>query len=130
MILAGATIFLTEGISNAAAVAVVRNMFQRVSGASVERMRERVLGIDAPPVRCTAIYSKTDGVVHWRSCIERRQENTENIEVYGSHCGMAVHPAVLYAIANRLYQSIDAWEPFRSQPTCVSMLYPEPAYAE
>ncbi len=111
-------------------VSVVRGAFRRLSGASVERMRARLPSLQAPPVRCTAVYSKTDGVVSWRSCIERSAHNTENIEVYGSHCGMSVHPAVLYAVADRLQQPLDDWAPFRDAQGCSSLLYPKPVYAD
>ena len=36
----------------------------------------------------------------------------ENIEVYGSHCGLGYHPAAVYAIADRLAQSEGAWKKF------------------
>ncbi len=65
-----------------------------------------------PPVPSTAIYSKTDGIVPWRSCLEPETETTENIEVPGSHCGLGVNGFVLYAIAERLSQPIDQWRPF------------------
>ena len=37
---------------------------------------------------------------------------SENIEVVSSHIGMAVHPAVLYAVAERLAQPEGGWQPF------------------
>lgn len=67
---------------------------------------------DAPPVPSTAIYSKTDGVVAWRNCIEPASATTDNIEVYGSHCGLGVNPAVLYAVADRLALPEGGWAPF------------------
>ncbi len=67
---------------------------------------------EAPPVPSTAIYSKTDGVVAWRSCVEPEATTTDNIEVLGSHCGLGVNPAVLYAVADRLAQAEDHWAPF------------------
>lgn len=66
----------------------------------------------APPVPSTAIYSKSDGVVAWQSCIEPEAETTDNIEVPGSHCGLGVNAAVLYAVADRLAQPEGAWKPF------------------
>ncbi len=52
----------------------------------------------------TAIYSRTDGVVAWRMAMEEPSALTDNIEVYGSHCGLGFNPAVYYAIADRLSQ--------------------------
>ena len=47
------------------------------------------------PVPSTAIYSRTDGVVAWRSCIDAEAETAENVEVPGSHIGLLHNPAVL-----------------------------------
>ena len=66
----------------------------------------------APPVPTTSIYSRSDGVVAWQCCVQAGGARTENIEVEGSHTGMAVHPLVLHAIADRLAQPEAAWQPF------------------
>ena len=39
-------------------------------------------------------------------------DDIDNIEIRGSHCGMSVHPAALYAIADRLAQGSETWRPF------------------
>jgi pimeloyl-ACP methyl ester carboxylesterase len=67
-----------------------------------------------PPVPCTAIYSKTDGIAAWRSCCEEASPLTENVEVASSHCGIGHHPAALLVIADRLAQPEGAWRPFRA----------------
>ena len=70
-------------------------------------------GADAPPsVPSTAIYSRTDGIVHWQIAMERPGPMTDNIEVYGSHCGLGFNPAVYYAIADRLAQPDGEFVPF------------------
>jgi triacylglycerol lipase len=38
-----------------------------------------------------AVYSRTDGIVDWRACLD---PEANCVEVDGSHCGMAVNPAV------------------------------------
>jgi triacylglycerol lipase len=54
-------------------------------------------------VPATIVYSKTDGVVHWTSCIDRSgAKNVENIEVLSSHCGMGLNTDVLKVVADRL----------------------------
>jgi pimeloyl-ACP methyl ester carboxylesterase len=63
-------------------------------------------------VPCTAIYSRTDGIVAWRMAMEEPGALTDNIEVYGSHCGLGFNPAVYYAIADRLAQPEGEFEPF------------------
>jgi pimeloyl-ACP methyl ester carboxylesterase len=55
-----------------------------------------------PPVPCTAIYSKSDGIVAWRCCLEDPAPNTECAEVRGSHFGMVVNRQVLRVLATRL----------------------------
>ena len=65
-----------------------------------------------PPVPSTAIFSKEDGVVAWENCREPEDAQTDNIQVFGSHCGLGVNPIVLYAVADRLAQADGAWKPF------------------
>jgi pimeloyl-ACP methyl ester carboxylesterase len=65
-----------------------------------------------PRVPTTSIYSRSDGVVAWQSSLEPASANTESIEVVSSHVGMAVHPLVLFAVAERLAQPEGAWRPF------------------
>ena len=76
-----------------------------------------------PPVPCTAIYSRSDGVVAWQGCLERESATTENIEVQGSHCGLGHNPGAVYAIADRLAHPQGQWQPFRRSGTR-SLLYP------
>ncbi len=80
--------------------------------ALARRLRESV---EPLPVPTTSIYSREDGVVPWRNCIEPPHARAENIEVHGSHCGMGVNPAVLYVVADRLATPVDAWRPFRRE---------------
>lgn len=65
-----------------------------------------------PPVPTTAIYSKGDGVVAWQNCRDKPAERVQNIEVRGSHCGLGVNPAVLFAVADRLAQDPADWHAF------------------
>jgi hypothetical protein len=66
----------------------------------------------APPVPTTSIYSRTDGVCAWQVCREDPAPNRESIEVQGSHTGLGHHPAVVFAIADRLAQKEGEWQPF------------------
>jgi pimeloyl-ACP methyl ester carboxylesterase len=66
-----------------------------------------------PPVPTTSIYSKLDGVCHWRACVQHGgHEQIENIEVFGSHTGMGVNAQALFVIADRLSQRRNEWQPF------------------
>jgi hypothetical protein len=76
-------------------------------------------------VPVTSIYSRSDGVASWQKCVEDNGAERENIEVFGSHCGLGHNPAVLLAIADRLAQPEDAWAPF-TPPRRLHHLFPRP----
>src|SRR3954468_10806565 len=78
-----------------------------------------------PPVPTTAIFSRTDGVCAWQGCMEKSGAETESIEVESSHCGMGHHPAVVYAVADRLAQKEGQWRPF-DRSGWRSVVYPDP----
>jgi pimeloyl-ACP methyl ester carboxylesterase len=67
------------------------------------------------PVPATSIYSRSDGVVAWQSCLDTPGPLRENVEVWSSHCGLGHHPAALLVIADRLAQPAGAWRPFVSR---------------
>jgi triacylglycerol lipase len=50
-------------------------------------------------VRLTSVYSKQDGVVRWQSCVV---PYAENVEVRGTHVGLAFNPEAYVAIATAL----------------------------
>ncbi|HEX8647573.1 MAG TPA: alpha/beta hydrolase [Thermoleophilaceae bacterium] len=55
---------------------------------------------DLPPeVGYVSVYSRTDGVVDWRACLD---EGARHVEVRASHCGMAVNVATYEALATAL----------------------------
>ncbi|MGI9615416.1 MAG: alpha/beta fold hydrolase [Acidimicrobiales bacterium] len=89
-------------------------MFEAASGTRVaslpddfaERMAE------APPVPTTSIFSKTDGVVAWRSCIDHSEGHVENVEVVGSHIGLPSNPWAIYVVGDRLAHAPGSWLPF------------------
>jgi pimeloyl-ACP methyl ester carboxylesterase len=86
-----------------------------------EQIRESHL---PPPVPSTAIYSKEDGIVSWRNCVEPADAWTDNIQVRGSHCGLGVNPVVLMAIADRLAQRDGEWKPFDRAGPLRQLVYP------
>jgi hypothetical protein len=71
-------------------------------------------------VPTTSIYSKSDGVVCWRGCVQQRGEHVENIAVEASHLGMPTHPEVLRIVANRLAQPEGTWRPYGAKRSVVS----------
>jgi hypothetical protein len=86
-----------------------------------ERMTGEPMGLpethgplsEPPPVPCTAIVSRSDGIVPWPFANETPGPCAETIEIESSHLGMAVHPLAVHAIADRLDQPEGAWQPFR-----------------
>ena len=87
-------------------------IYEFTSGKSSLDARHWQQVTQTPRVPATAIYSRSDGVVAWQNSVERSGAYTESIEVVSSHMGMAVHPAVLYAVAERLAQPEGRWQPF------------------
>ncbi len=89
-----------------------------------EFVRERDnVDLDQIPVPSTSIYSRSDGVVSWQSCIQSEGDASENIEVRGSHVGLGVNVAAGLVIADRLAQDVSDWKPFEPK-TPASWLFP------
>jgi len=80
---------------------------------------------ERPPlhVPTTSIYSRSDGIVNWKLCLEAKSPIAENVEIFGSHSGMGFNSAAAYVIADRLLQPIGGWQRFRS-PLLLRALYP------
>jgi hypothetical protein len=76
-------------------------------------------------VPTTAIFSRTDGICAWQGCMEKSSARAESIEVESSHCGMGHHPAVVYAVADRLAQVEGQWKPF-DRSGWRAIVYPDP----
>ncbi|ONF97766.1 esterase/lipase family protein [Sphingomonas jeddahensis] len=81
------------------------------------------------PFPSTAIWSRDDGIVPWASCVEPHCDTSDNIEVFGSHFGLPINAAVMYAIADRLAQPEDAWKPFDRRGLWRAMAYPSAGHA-
>jgi pimeloyl-ACP methyl ester carboxylesterase len=69
-------------------------------GACCERFREALAGPFPDDVHWTALYSRTDGVVDWRACLDPQAD--ELVEVRASHCGMALNAGVYAEVAAAL----------------------------
>ena len=82
------------------------------SGKSAHDPLRRQRLTQALNMPATSIYSRSDGVVAWQTSLAAEAPNVENIEVVSSHVGMGGHPAVLYAVADRLAQPEGMWQPF------------------
>jgi pimeloyl-ACP methyl ester carboxylesterase len=70
-------------------------------------------GRQALPVPSTSVYSREDGIVDWRACLQEVGPTSENVAVHGSHLGLGHNPAALWVVADRLAQPAGGWRPFR-----------------
>jgi pimeloyl-ACP methyl ester carboxylesterase len=77
------------------------------------------------PVPSTSVYSRYDGIVSWRACLDEPSPRAENIAVLASHFGIGHHPAALWAVADRLAQPEGRWAPFRA-PLLLRHAFPTP----
>ena len=95
--------YANHAVANiATSVAVLRG---KANGCLSESCECGLRITDEAPVDVpiTVVYSRTDGVVHWQSCVDRSGlKNVENVEILGSHCGMAVNVEAFRVIADRL----------------------------
>ena len=82
---------------------------------------------DPLPVPSTAVYSRTDGIVPWHSCVEVGTGRCESIEVSGSHVGLGHNPAVLWVVADRLAQPEGTWRPFDQPRGPARLLFQVPS---
>lgn len=109
----------------------VARLFELSTGKSAAAARAEQGFTDMaepPPVPSTAIFSKTDGIASWRICLEREAATTDNVEIIGSHCGMAFNPAVLWVVADRLAQAANHWRRF-ARTGSRRYLFPGPVFA-
>ena len=100
-------------------------VYEGVSGQSAEDPRRMQHVRPTPPVPTTSIFSRSDGVVAWRCSVEEAGPQSENIEVIASHLGLGAHPAVLYALADRLAQPEGQWKAF-DRRLWGPLVYPDP----
>jgi pimeloyl-ACP methyl ester carboxylesterase len=74
-------------------------------GACCAAFREDLGAPLAPGVRAVAIYSRSDGIVSWRACLD---PGARQVEVASSHGGMSVNRAV-YRVLAEILEEESAW---------------------
>jgi triacylglycerol lipase len=104
----GSPLRMPRNAANLAVQAVARSVAAirgKAEGCLSESCKCGLMLSDESPadVPATHVYSRTDGVVHWESCVDLSGSPTvENVEVMGSHVGMGVNADVFRVIADRL----------------------------
>jgi triacylglycerol lipase len=78
-----------------------RGLFKRScrAGACCERFWEDLNAPFPSNVGYLAVYSRSDGIVDWRACLDPA---ADHLEVRASHCGMAVNAGVYRGLADAL----------------------------
>jgi triacylglycerol lipase len=95
------------GLVSALGTARVPGMLRMscLRGECCREFRAALKGPLADDVGYVAVYSRSDGIVQWRSCLDPGAD--ELVEVNASHCGMGVNAQAFLAVA-------EAMERFRS----------------
>ncbi len=75
------------------------------SGPCCERVNQELQAPFPDTVRLTSLYSRSDGIVQWRSCLD---PDADCIEVRSSHIGMAFSIGVYREIATALGADLGA----------------------
>lgn len=81
--------------------------YYKKNGFDLDEIEARVTERDEVPLRIpvTAIYSRRDGIVAWRACIDHVNPDVEHIEIKATHLGMGLSPEVFEIVAERLARS-------------------------
>ncbi len=100
-------------------------LFELVSGQDSHDEEQLAPLREPPPLPCSSIYTRSDGVVAWQCSINPPRPLAENIAVQASHIGLGVNPLVVWTIAERLAQPdhlAGNWKPFEP-PAALRWLY-------
>jgi pimeloyl-ACP methyl ester carboxylesterase len=106
---------LGSPFANDVSASSIRKLYELLSGELISDARiEDIQALAGDlPVPATSIFTKSDGIVHWRTCLLRENAHAENIEiVLASHSGLGVNAAALWVIADRLSQPEGTFRPF------------------
>jgi pimeloyl-ACP methyl ester carboxylesterase len=87
-------------------------IYEFASGHSLDDLEQIERVREAPPVPTTSVFSRSDGIVAWQCCLQKRGALSESIEVTASHIGMGLNPAAWFVLADRLSQHEGEWRPF------------------
>lgn len=95
-----------------------RRLYEAAAGARAYAPELMARLHEPVPVPCTSIYSRSDGIVHWRASLLPPGAQRQNIRVPASHVGLGLNPVVLNLLAERLSQPEHGWRPYRGVLPC------------
>ena len=95
-------VLLQVGVVGALGTGRVPGLFSMscLRGACCEPFRADLLHDFPPGVRYFSVYSRSDGIVDWRACLDGAAD--ELVEIRASHCGMAVSVQAYEQVARAL----------------------------
>ena len=95
-------VLLQVGVVAALGTGRVPGLFRMscLRGACCESFRTDLVGGFPASVRYVCVYSRSDGVVDWRACLDGAAD--EHVEIDASHCGMALSPGAYEQVARAL----------------------------
>jgi pimeloyl-ACP methyl ester carboxylesterase len=95
-------VLLQVGVVGALGTGRVPGLFKLscLRGPCCEPFRAGLLDDFPPDVRYVSVYSRSDGIVDWRACLDGAAD--ELVEIRASHCGMAVSVQAYEQIARAL----------------------------
>ena len=73
--------------------------FTCAAGGCCARFRSDLEAPLSPSVGYLSVYSRLDGVVDWRACLD---PEGRHVDVFASHCGMVAHGPTLHVVAGAL----------------------------
>jgi triacylglycerol lipase len=100
-------VLLHVGVVGALGTGRVPGLFRMscLRGACCEAFRADLTAHFPPGVRYVCVYSRSDGIVDWRACLDGAA--TELVEVHASHCGMALSCEAYEVVAGALAAFVD-----------------------
>ncbi len=86
----------------------IRGLFSHACrfGSCCRQVRADAAASWPADVRFTSVYSRTDGIVNWRACLD---PHARHVEVRSSHVGMSVNPTVFRVVAEELGRGTSTW---------------------
>jgi pimeloyl-ACP methyl ester carboxylesterase len=79
-------------------------------GYDLDEIEQQVTERETTPITgpVHALYSRSDGIVAWRACIDHRNPNVSHHEVFSSHLGLVASPWVFRKVAKLLAGPVKA----------------------